>query len=285
MSLTPSGTAITQVVCDQLVPVIADLDSNRRLIVASINDAVSGGADILVLPELATSGYMFMDEAEARAVAITPVHAFFTDVSAALAGTATIVVLGFCEDGGPCLHNSAAIVDATGVRAVYRKTHLWDRETLVFTPGADAPAVVDTPHGRIGVLICYDLEFPEMPRMLALAGADLIAVPTNWPAGDHPPSERVAEVIAAQAAARTNGVFIACCDRSGIERGQAWNEASVIVDQFGWVLAETTPENPDDRIASADVFPRLAREKATSPHNDLIGDRRPDIYMSAVRIT
>jgi len=130
---------------------------------------------------------------------------------------------------------------------------------------------------RVDVLVCYDMEFPEMPRMLALAGADLIAVPTNWPVGEHPERDRVAEVIAAQATARGNGVFIACCDRAGTERGQDWNEASVIVDQFGWVVAEA-PTAAGSTAVTADVFPTLARDKSTSPHNDWLGDRRPALY-------
>ena len=86
------------------------------------------------------------------------------------------------------IYNSAAVVDSSGVRAVYRKTHLWDRERLIFTPGAELPPVVETAHGRIGVLICYDLEFPELPRSLALRGADLICAPVNWPLIDPPPA-------------------------------------------------------------------------------------------------
>jgi predicted amidohydrolase len=254
---------------------VGDLDANRALILAAVAGAVAGGADLLVLPELATSGYVFADAAEARAVALPPDHPFFDEVAAALAGTPAVVVFGFCEDAGEVLHNSAALVAATGTLDVYRKTHLWDREKLVFTPGADPPRVLDTPLGRLGTLICYDLEFPEMPRLLGLAGADVIAVPTNWPAGEHPASERADEVINAQVAARANGVYIACCDRRGTERGQAWNEATTIVDRRGWVLADSGPRSP---VASADVVVALARDKANSPRNDLLADRRPDIY-------
>jgi len=79
------------------------------------------------------------------------------------------------------------------------------------------------------------MEFAETPRACAVAGADLIAVRTNWPLQEHPPEERAAKVICAQAAAPSNGVFIACCARAGVERCQAWIQGSVIVDQFGWV--------------------------------------------------
>jgi len=268
----------TRVACHQFAPVIGELDTNRRRIGEAVADALRTGTDVLVLPELATSGYLFADVAEARGVSITTDHGFFAETASSLAGSTMVVVVGFAEDGGEALYNSAAVIDASGILAVYRKTHLWDRETLVFEPGDRLPPVVDTVHGRIGVLICYDLEFPEMPRLLALAGAELIVVPTNWPAGEHPEAERVAEVIAAQAAARTNGVFIACCDRSGVERGQAWNEATVIVDQFGWILAEAGRPSDTTETARAEVFPHLARDKAISPRNDLLLDRRPELY-------
>ncbi|MGG7308733.1 nitrilase-related carbon-nitrogen hydrolase [Curtobacterium sp. AB451] len=274
-------SGVARVRCDQLAPVLGDVAANVETILRSVTRALDDGVDVLVLPELATSGYVFSDRAEAERAAITTDHALFERLTEQLGASTMIVVVGFCEQDDRSLRNSVAVVDATGVRTVYRKTHLWDRETLVFDPGDDGPPVVATAHGRIGVLVCYDLEFPEMPRMLALAGADLIAVPTNWPVGSHPERDRVAEVIAAQAAARGNGVFIACCDRAGTERGQDWNEASVVVDQFGWVVAEA-PVRAGATTVTADVFPTLARDKSTSPHNDWLGDRRPEIYAREV---
>jgi predicted amidohydrolase len=277
-------TGVARVRCDQLAPVLGDLAANSEMVLAAVGRALEDGVDVLVLPELATSGYVFRGAAEAAAVAIPVTDPLFDRVATLLVGTDSVVVFGFCEaeDGATgLLRNSVALVDASGVRAVYRKTHLWDRETLVFAPGDDLPPVVETAHGRIGLLVCYDMEFPEMPRALASAGADLIAVPTNWPVGAHPERDRVAEVIAAQAAARTNGVFIACCDRAGTERGQDWNEASVIVDQFGWVAAETDGHGGPASV-TADVFPGLARDKSTSPHNDWLADRRPELYAREV---
>lgn len=273
----PQETGVARVVCEQLAPRVGDLAHNEELVRDAVRRALADRADILVLPELATSGYVFADAEEARRTAIGADDPFFGELRALLDGTRTVVVLGFCEAAGDdVLHNSAAVVDAAGVRAVYRKTHLWDRETLFFTPGDRLPPVIGTPHGRIGVLICYDLEFPEMPRRLALAGADLIAVPTNWPlVQESPPGERPAEIIQAQAAARANGLFIACADRTGTERGQQWTGGTAVVNQYGWITA--TAAAPDHR-ATTDLFARLARDKSLSPHNDLLGDRRPDLY-------
>ena len=85
------------------------------------------------------------------------------------------------------------------LRAVYRKAHLWDAESDFFAPGTAPPPVVDTEFGRIAMMICYDVEFPEWVRRPALAGADLLAVPTNWPADPVPPGERPNVVLNVQA--------------------------------------------------------------------------------------
>ena len=283
-SLHASSTGVARVVCEQIAPAVGDTTGNMVLIVDAVNRALDAGADIILLPELATSGYVFESADEARSAAITCDDVFFGQVARLLDGTDSVVVLGFCElaPGGE-LFNSAAVIASEGLRCVYRKTHLWDRETLIFTPGQASPPIVNTAHGRIGVLICYDLEFPEMSRALAVAGADLLAVPTNWPRGEAPPGERYVEIILAQAAARANGVFVAVCDRRGLERGQAWNEGSVIIDQFGWVRSAAAVTHSANPAATADIFPALARDKSISPHNNLLADRRTDIY--AIEVT
>ena len=184
---------MTRVVCVQLAPVLGNVAANRALSTAAVRAAVDDGADVVVLPELATSGYVFTDTAEAAAAAISAEDPLFDDWAAEVARSprpGTVVVGGFAETGpAGTVFNSAALLDASGVCAVYRKTHLWDREKLLFTPGDEVPPVVDTAHGRIGVIICYDLEFPEITRTLALGGADLIAVPTNWPLVGRPAGE------------------------------------------------------------------------------------------------
>ena len=270
---------MARVVCSQLAPVIGDLAANCDAAVGAVRAAVAAGADLALLPELATSGYVFESAAEAASVAITPGHALFERCARELPGAAA-AVFGFCEDGGDGrVYNSAALVTAEGVRAVYRKTHLWDAEKLYFTPGSQPPPVVATPGGAIGMLICYDLEFPEMTRSLALGGADLIAVPTNWPLVPRPAGERAPEVVIAMAAARTNRVFIACCDRTGTERGQLWTAGTSIIDHEGWVLATAGA----DQTAAADLALHLARDKGISARNDVLADRRPELYAPVVR--
>jgi 5-aminopentanamidase len=265
---------MTRIVCRQLAPRVGELGPNCELSVQAVREAVANGADVVVLPELVTSGYVFESREEAASMAITPDHELFTFWAAAAGGQA-VVVGGFCEEGADGhLYNSAAIVDDSGLVAVYRKVHLWDREKLVFEPGSETPPVIDTRVGRIGVLICYDLEFPEMSRMLALAGAELVAVPTNWPLVDRPEGERPPEVLIAMATARTNRMFIACCDRTGTERGQEWTAGTSVIDASGWVLTSAG----EDGSAVADVELADAQTKALSELSDVLGDRRPELY-------
>jgi 5-aminopentanamidase len=218
---------------------------------------------------------MFESADEARPVAISPSHPIFAEWASLVAGVDGVVIGGFAELGPDGLiYNSAAVVDGSGVLAVYRKVHLWAREKLVFEAGSSEPPVVETPVGRIGVLICFDLEFPEFPRSLALRGAELIAAPTNWPREVVPAGERVPEVTVAMASAYSNHVAIACCDRAGTERGQDWNEASCIIDEQGWVVATSS----DAGVVDAELDLTRSHDKSMGPFVDVFGDRRPELY-------
>ena len=266
---------MVRITCRQLSPVIGDLDTNLTTTTTAIRESVALGARVVVVPELATSGYMFRSVDEVHAVAITPTHQVFADWAAAVAEVDGVAIGGFAELGDDGLvYNSAAVVDASGVRAVYRKVHLWDKEKLIFTPGSTAPPVVDTSVGALGVLICFDLEFPEFPRSLALRGAELIVAPTNWPRESVPKGERVPEVTVAMAAAYSNHVAIACCDRAGTERGQDWNEASSIIDARGWVVAHADASG----VVTAELDLSLSSDKTMSELVDVFGDRRPELY-------
>jgi predicted amidohydrolase len=126
-------------------------------------------------------------------------------------------------------------------------------------------------------MICYDLEFPEWTRLAALGGADLIAAPVNWRAASWPEHERPAEVIKAQAAAAVNGVFVAVADRCRTERGVGWISGSVIVSPGGFALAgPVLADRP--ALLTADCDLPAARDKSVSPNNDLLADRRPELY-------
>jgi 5-aminopentanamidase len=266
---------VTLIAAAQLAPTLGDLRANRILARDAIREAARRGADVVVLPELITSGYVFESPQEARSVAIASDHEILEEWASEAAAADLVLIAGFCElaeDGA--VYNSAAALDATGLRAVYRKLHLWDREKLVFTPGSAPPPVIDTRVGRIGVVVCYDLEFPELTRSVALAGAQLLAVPTNWPLVARPVGERPPEVVIAMATARVNRMAVVCADRLGVERGQEWTGGTTIVGVKGWPLAETR----EPGLISADVDLREALDKRFTDHADAFADRRPELY-------
>lgn len=266
---------MTLVAAAPLAPAIGDLAGNARRGAAAIRDALDAGVELVVLPELCTSGYVFESRREAASIAITADDPLLFEWAAIARDAGAVVVAGFCERGQSGHLYSSAVVLADGAPvAVYRKTHLWDREKLIFTPGSQAPPVVETTVGRIGVLICYDLEFPEMPRMLALAGADLISVPTNWPLTPRPAGERPPEVIAAMASARASRVPIVCCDRADIERSVRFTGGACVIDSEGWVVAS----EPAGGTALAEIDLTASRDKRIGEQNDAFGDRRPDLY-------
>lgn len=273
---TPLVTA--RVACCQISPRVGELTYNRQLCTQAIRDASQGGAQLVVLPELSQSGYVFASKAEALSLAEPldgPTLCGWTQLANELS---LVLIAGFCERlGDDTLANSAVLIDPTGVRAVYRKAHLWDQEKLFFTPGSAPPPVVQTHLGRIGMVICYDLEFPEWVRLIALQGAQLLCVPTNWPDGGHPAGERPSEVIRVQANAAFNRMFIAASGRCGTERGVPWVGGSVIVDCDGYPLSG--PLGPD---ASGTVWASLrlneADNKWISANNHVHRDRRTDLY-------
>src|SRR5579864_7698413 len=136
----------------QLALAVGEVDANRQAARAAVAQAAAAGARLVVLPELSDSGYMLADADEARSLASTAESGATLGEWRSLAARYELTIAGgFCELGPDGkLYNSAAIVDASGTRAVYRKAHLWDAEKKVFTPGDDAPPVVELPFGNVG---------------------------------------------------------------------------------------------------------------------------------------
>ena len=272
----------TLIAVAQLAITVAEPDANRRAAADAVAEAAAAGARLVVLPELCDSGYVFDaadPAAEARGLAAPAADSTTLRQWHELAARHRLVIVGgFCELGADGrLYNSAALADASGTRAVYRKAHLWDSEKLVFTPGDAALPTVDTEVGRVAVMVCYDLEFPEWTRLAALDGADLIAAPVNWPGYSWPEGERPAEVVKAQAAAAANGVFVAVADRCRTERGVSWISGSLIASPEGYPLAGPVLADRPAVLTAACDLPR-ARDKHVSGRNDLLADRRPELY-------
>jgi 5-aminopentanamidase len=269
---------VTVVAACQLALAIGDLKGNAATVADAVAQAAADGADLIVLPELNDTGYVFSGEDEARSLATAASSPALLAWRALVATHGAVIAGGFCQLAGDGrLYNSAALVDASGTLAVYRKAQLWDAEKLIFTPGDEPPPVVELAFGRVALMICDDLEFPEWVRLAALAGADIIAAPVNWPTSPVPPCERPAEIIRAQASAAVNGCFIAVADRCQDERGVGWVGGTVIIGPDGYPLAGPIAAD-HGAVISAECDLARARDKAVSARNDLLADRRPALY-------
>jgi 5-aminopentanamidase len=266
----------TRITCCQIGLRVGDTTGNRATARAAVEAAARDGAQIVVLPELVSSGYVFADRAELASLAEPTDGPSVTEWANLAEAFGLTIVAGFPEAAGDRIYNSACVVDATGLRGVYRKTHLWDAENAVFDRSDDLPLVVDTEHGRIGVMICYDVEFPEWVRAAALAGADLLCAPVNWPLLPRPEGERPAEMVRALAGAGVNRMPIAICDRTGVERGVDWIGGSVITDADGYPVAAASYGTPGNVTADLDLA--ASRIKRFNDNNDVHGDRRTDLY-------
>ncbi|HEX5857220.1 MAG TPA: nitrilase-related carbon-nitrogen hydrolase [Microbacterium sp.] len=251
---------------------IGDLEGNLARVRDALADAAARGAQLIVLPELATSGYVFRDGEEALTSSLSRDDPRWMPLHEALDGDC-VAVIGYCERDGERLFNSAAVLGADGRLGDYRKSHLWGTEKLIFAEGDSAGLVVDTALGRLGVAICYDNEFPEVPRRLALAGADLLALPVNWPLVPRPEGEHAPEIIQAMAAARSSRLATVVADRAGEERGVPWTGGTTVIDDDGWIAAVA-----ENGRAEATLTLRGPADKALPPHNDLFADRRPALY-------
>ena len=277
-----------RVAAAQYEPRVGDPDHNLSEAVRWTDEAMAQGAQLAVLPELASSGYVFEGESEADVSAESPTTGPMVrglrDVCARHDG---YVVTGINERGGDCRYNSAVVIGPNGLLATYRKLHLFYNEKSWFEPGAQL-TLVDLPFGRLGMIICFDLWFPEPARALAVAGAEIIAVPTNWVASfkrtvwddrGYCQGDYVAMATAAQ-----NGVVMACADRVGVERAVTFIGASIIVGADGWPVSGPASKDQEELLIADVDLDSVEQARRRTPRNHLHTDRRPDAYRaSAVR--
>lgn len=263
--------------------VALDMDAGSAVVAleAAVLEASRRGADLIVLPELALSGYAFasMRELAQRA---EPLDGATVSLITRLSDEHEVVIVaGFAEDASGTFYSSAAIADHGTLLGVYRKVHLWDREKVFFTAGSDDPLVVDTSLGRVGVMVCYDVEFPEWVRRAAQAGAEIVAVPVNWPLLPRPRGERAIEVAKVQAAAASYGVTVVVADRCGTERGIDWVGGSLVCGPDGYLLAGPATTGLDTAVPDIVLSPVSeagARAERLTELAHRWHDRRPDLY-------
>jgi N-carbamoylputrescine amidase len=261
---------------------LENLEANEAAVRKRLQKAVSDGANLIVLPELATTGYCFESRAEAFAHAEPVPEARTIRGWEAFAKQHQVYVVGCLPElEGQQLFDTAVLVGPEGYIGKYRKTHLWNEEKLFFTPGNLGYPVFETRIGRIGLLVCWDIWFPEAARIVSQLGADIICVPTGWVWTPPPLYDASGTCMAAyltMTAAHANNVFIATADRIGTERGAGFMGNSLIAGTNGWPIGRIA--GPDeDTILYADIDVVEAR---TAPIwnklNDLVRDRRTDLY-------
>jgi N-carbamoylputrescine amidase len=278
--MTPTAESPLRVACIQMEPRIGQKAANLARTLQLIAEAARSGAQLIVLPELCNTGYVFASRNEAFDAAETvPGGPSCEAWQAAAREHGITLIAGITERDGTHLYNSAVIVGAKDYLGTYRKNHLWGDENLYFEPGNLGVPVFEIPAGRVACAICYDLWFPEIYRLAALAGADLLCVPTNWvPMRGQPDALPMMANILMMGGAHSNSIFVAAADRIGVERGQRFLGNSLIVGPEGWPLAGPAAFDSEETLVADLNLADARRNRSINGFNHALRDRRTDLY-------
>ncbi|MEA3471067.1 MAG: nitrilase-related carbon-nitrogen hydrolase [Thermodesulfobacteriota bacterium] len=254
----------------QFGPVFGDIEGN----IDTVKRLVDGAdADILVLPELFNTGYLFTSHEEVEKLSEEIPGGKTTEALCELAQRKNVwIVGGLAERSGKNIYNSAVLVGPKGYRAVYRKIHLFFEEKVWFQPGERGFEVHDIGWCKIGIMICFDWIFPESMRVLSLMGADVVCHSSNL------------VLSYCQDAMKTrcleNRVFAVTANRTGTEKrgGKSlyYTGKSQVTGTDGGVLLRAGEAAEEVGIVEIDV--NETRTKEVNEYNDLFGDRRPELY-------
>ena len=265
----------------QLDITIGKTQQNLERILSRMNEAAQNKADLVIFPECSLQGYCFRDREEALAVAEELSGPSCSQLASSARELGIVAVIGFLERNGESMVNSALIIGSRGVLGVHRKIHLLHLGVDRFTTLGDIPfPLFQAGDCRFGVNICFDCSFPESGRAIKLKGAQLLAIPTNWPSTsdswEHTPKVRATE----------NHIFVVAADRVGEERGFTFAGHSQIIDCEGHTLAEAGAT--EETILFADIDPALADKnrvvKVPGEYEfDRIASRRPEMYEGLTR--
>jgi predicted amidohydrolase len=253
----------------QFAPRLGEPEANRAAMRRLLLQA--DGADLVVLPELASSGYHFEDAAQAAATA-EPADGETADLLHGLCRSHGFhAVCGLNERAGARRYNAAIVVGPDGLVGVYRKNHLFANEKRFFEPGDLGWPVFEIAGARVAPLVCYDYSFPESWGVLMRAGVDVVAHPSNFVLAGR--AQRVVPVMAL-----LHRLYVATANRSGEDRGLRFTGESLIAAPSGEILASSPAEG--EHVAVVEVDLAAARDKQLTPTNHLLGDRRPELYAS-----
>lgn len=230
-------------------------------------------ADLLVLPELAFTGYHFRDREELLALAEDPQDSPSVHALTSLCRHRNLhVVTGFAERCRDKVFNSALLIGPRGLVDTYRKLHLFNREKEYFDPGDLPLRVVDVGGVRLGMMVCFDWVFPEAARTLAVQGAEVLCHPSNLVLGycQQTMLTRCLE----------NAVYAVTTNRYGADTrphgSVRFTGRSQVVGPGGKLLVRAPSQR--ESLAVVEIDPALARDKRMTPLNHLMDDRRPEFY-------
>ncbi|MGH9475506.1 MAG: nitrilase-related carbon-nitrogen hydrolase [Terriglobales bacterium] len=255
----------------QFSPVLLQVEANVTRALALMAEVQ---ADVYVLPEMATSGYTFVNSEDVERCAETASLGPSLTAFAEFARKRTAyVAYGFPERAERQFFNTANLVGPPGLLASYRKLHVFGREKLFFASGGAPAPVVELPWGKVGLMICFDWYFPELARSLALRGAELLLHPSNLVL-PHCPQAMITRSL-------ENHVFSATCDRVGSEtNGEVRHDfigSSQVVTPLGEVLVRLSREREETALVEIELA--QARSKAVGIYNDLFTDRQAALYV------
>jgi 5-aminopentanamidase len=266
----------------QMDPKIGKKEQNIENMVNHIHSAALKKAQLIIFPECALTGYCFNSLEEAVPVMESIPGPSTDQISSVCKKLGVFVVFGMLERDGDKFFNVAVFIGPQGFIGKHRKLHLPYLGIDRFLNHGNLPiSVHQTEIGNIGLGVCYDCNFPEHSRGLAILGADMIILPTNWPEG----TEVVPEFII-PARAIENQVFYVAVNRAGEENGFKFIGQSKIMHCYGIPLAACKPFEAD--IMYAEIEPELSRMKKLEfrPGEfeiDVLNDRRPEFYDSIIR--
>ncbi len=260
---------------------LCDISGNLSRMIERLRETRAAGAELTVFPECAVPGYCFTSLEEARPLA-QPIPGEATEtMSQACRELGGYAIFGMLESDGDEVFNAAVLVGPDGLVGSYRKTHLPYLGIDMHATFGDRPLEVQSAGDlRVGMNICYDAAFPEVARVLSLQGADLIALPTNWPPGAETTADHCINTRALE-----NGVYYIAVNRVGSERGFEFIGRSSICDPTGRTLAKASADK--EEILYAEIDLERARNKhykrVPGKHEiDRMADRRPELYGAVV---